>query len=321
MKALVRDRYGSPAVLRLEEMPIPQPGPGEVRLRVAAASINTADLDHLTGRPRIARVGTGLGRPRWRVPGFDVAGVVDEVGPDVTRLEPGDAVWADLFSAGHGAFAEYVVAAESVFAPMPPGVGFEDAASVPHSGTLALQAISSRGGVAPGQSVLVNGAGGCVGPFAIQIAKNAGAEVTAVDHSGKFGVMRAAGADRLVDFQVEDVTRSKHRFQLIVDIAAQRRVTAYRRILEPGGSYVQIARTLGGFFSAAVFGGLFGGSRKMGVFMWVPNRHADLVELGRRLQDGRLVPVLDGVVPLEGVPDAMTRLAAGDARGKIVVSG
>lgn len=320
MKAISRDRYGPPDVLALVEVPTPEPGEGEALVRVEAASLNTADLDSLAGRPRIARLGTGLRRPRWAVPGLDVAGTVEAVGPGVTRVRPGDEVLADLFSSGHGAFAEYVCAPEEVFAPKPVTVPFAHAATIPHSAVLALQALRSRGGLAPDQRILVNGGGGCVGPFAIQIAKASGAEVTAVDIGDKFDVMRAAGADHVVDYTKEDVTRGKRRFDLIVDIAAPRSVLAFKRILDDHGRYVQIARTLGGFFSAVLLGALFGGNRRMGVFMWVPNDKDDLAHLGRLLEEGRLTPVIDRIVGLAEVPGALQDLADGRLRGKVVVA-
>lgn len=320
MKAIVRDRYGSVEVLRLEEVPTPIPGEDEVLVRVHAASVNTADLDHLLGRPRVARLGTGLLRPRWRVPGLDMAGVVESVGAMVTRLRPGDEVWADMFSHGHGAFAEYVCAPEEAFTPKPGGIGFAQAATVPHSASLALQALRSKAPIEPGQRLLVNGGGGCVGPFAIQIAKTSGAEVTGVDHGTKFDLMKAAGADHLVDYTMEDVTRSERRFDFIVDIAADRSVFPFKRILDQRGSYVQIARSVGGFFQAALFGAMFGGTRRMGVFMWVPNSADDLAELGRLLEEGRVTPVIDRTYPLVDVPAAMRRLADGQARGKIVIT-
>lgn len=320
MKAISRDRYGPPDVLALVEVPTPEPGEGEALVRVEAASLNTADLDYLLGRPRIARLGTGLRRPRWAIPGLDVAGTVEAVGPGVTRLRPGDEVLADLFSSGHGAFAEYVCAREEVFAPKPATVPFAHAATIPHSAVLALQALRSRGGFAPDQRVLVNGGGGCVGPFAIQIAKTSGAEVTAVDIGDNFEMMRAAGADHLVDYTKEDVTRGSRRFDVIVDIAARRPVLAFKRILDDHGRYVQIARTLGGFFSAVLLGALFGGNRRMGGFMWVPNDKDDLAHLGRLLEEGRLTPVIDRIVGLAEVPEALHDLADGRLRGKVVVA-
>lgn len=320
MRAIVRDRYGPPDVLRFEELAKPAPQDGEVLVRIRSSSINTADLEHLRGKPLIARVGTGLYRPRATIPGFDLAGEVESVGRGSTRFAPGDRVWADMFSSGSGAFAEYVCAPEMAFEPLPPGISFEHAATVPHSALLALQALRSRGPIRPGDAVLVNGAGGCVGPFAIQIARSCGAEVTGVDHGGKLELMRSVGADHVIDYNREDFAENARRYDLILDIAANRSVFAIKRSLTPTGAYVQIARTLSGFFQAAVFGALFGGSRKMGVFMWVPNKAEDLAFLGRLIETGEIIPAIDRTYTLSQVPDAVRYLERGDALGKLVVT-
>jgi NADPH:quinone reductase-like Zn-dependent oxidoreductase len=200
MKAIIQDRYGSPEVLELRDVEIPMPGDGQVLVRVRAASVNTADLDHLMGRSIVERLATGFPRPRNNVPGLDVAGEVVAVGENVARLRLGDLVWADLSVSGFGAFAEYVCAAEKVFTPKPATLSFDQAATVPHSAILALQGLTGKGPIQPGQKVLINGAGGCVGPFAVQIAKSFGAEVTGVDHTGKLDMMRSVGADHVIDY-------------------------------------------------------------------------------------------------------------------------
>lgn len=319
MKAVWRDRYGPPEVLDVVEIPTPQPRHDEVLVRVEATSINTADLDHLLGRPRVARIGTGWRRPRWRIPGLDVAGRVAAVGSAVTRYRPGDEVWADLFSSGHGAFAEYVCASQEVFSPKPAQVSFTTVATVPHSGLLALQALQVGGGVKSGHQVLVNGGGGCVGPFAIQIAGASGAEVTAVDTGARLGVMRGAGADHVVDFIAEDITRGWRRFDVVLDIAASRSPLAFKRVLTRRGRYVQISRTLGGFISAALVGAVLGGSQKMGVFTWKPNSSPDLSRMAALLEEGWVTPVVDSVIGLAEVPAALLRLSERNTRGKVVV--
>jgi NADPH:quinone reductase-like Zn-dependent oxidoreductase len=320
MRALVREHYGAPAdVLRLGEVDRPSPGAGEVLVRVHATSVNTADLEHIRGEPLVARAGLGFREPRNRIPGFDVAGVVEAVGAGTGTLKPGDRVWADVFSNGFGAFADYVCAPERAFSRMP-DIPFDVGATVPHSGLLAVQALTARGPVVPGSKVLVNGGGGCVGPFAIQLAKAWGAEVTGVDHRDRLELMRSVGADRVIDYTAEDVTRSSIRYDLVVDIAASRPALAFRRVLTPRGSYVQISRGLGGFFGAAVFGALFGGRRRIGVFMWVPSRAADLDLVGRLIESGQLTPMIDRRVPLENALDAIRDQEQGRARGKIVIT-
>lgn len=321
MKAVVRDRYGSADVLRTTETGKPAVRDGEALVRVHAASLNTADSDHLSGRPRLARIGTGLVRPRTGRVGLDVAGTVEEVGRGVTRLRPGDEVWADLFAHGHGSLAEYVCAAASAFAPKPTGVSFEEAAAVPHSGVLALQALRPGRAIRDGDQVLIVGAGGCVGPFAVQIAKAYGAEVTAVDHGGKLDLLRKLGADHVVDYTREDITASGRRYDRILDIAESRSVLSYRRCLRSGGRYVLIARTLRGFAGAALFGGVISlaSDKHMGVFGWRPNVRADLDMLADLLEQGLVTPHIDRRFGLDQAADAFRYLQSGHARGKVLV--
>jgi NADPH:quinone reductase-like Zn-dependent oxidoreductase len=322
MKAIVRDRYGTPAqVLEVEQVPTPVPAAGEVLVRVKWSSVNTADVDDLTGTPLAGRVGRGLTKPKSRAVGLDMAGVVETTGPGVDTLGVGDEVWADLFAHGRGALAEFVCAPVSAFVPKPREIGFEHAAAVPHSGVLALQGLKARGGIRSGEHLLINGAGGMVGPLAIQIAKSMGAEVTGVDHDGKLDLMLAAGADHVVDYAREDVTRNGRRYDRVLDIAATRSFLAFRRSLAPGGLYVLVARNLAGFFAAAVFGPVatLGSSRRMGVFTWEPNRIEDLTYLARLIESDELVPIIDGVYPLEEAPRAIARVASGEARGKVMI--
>jgi NADPH:quinone reductase-like Zn-dependent oxidoreductase len=322
MKAIVRDVYGSPDVLQLRHLQKPVPGTGEVLVRVEAASVNTADLDHLQGLPRAARVMTGWPRPRNKVIGFDVAGRVETVGEDVQTLKSGDAVWADLFESGGGAFAEYVSVPEEMLAPIPSSLSSEVAATVPHSGLLALQGLTGKGPILAGQQVLINGAGGCVGPFAVQLAKAYGAEVTGVDHTAKLELMRSVGADRVVDYTKEEFTEDGKRYDVILDIAATRSVHHYRGSLAPEGRYTQVARSLGGFFGAAVVGASISiaGSKRMGVFMWKPNDRQDLAYLGDLLVSGKIHPLIDRRYPLDEVPAALRYVSEGHARGKVVIS-
>lgn len=322
MRAVVRDRYGSPDVVRLAKVAKPVPGANEVLVRVEAASVNTADLDHLRGRPLIARIGTGMRKPKHRVMGLAAAGVVEVIGTEVSQFQPGDEVWADLIGFGHGAFAEYVSAPESAFAPKPAGMTFEQAATFPHSAVLAGQALRGGRPIRPGHKVLIIGAGGCVGPFAVQIAKSLGAEVTGVDHTGKLEVMRSAGADHVVDHTREDVTRNGVGYDLVLDIAEAHSVLRYRRSLSDTGSYVLIARSLSGFFAAFFLGGLVAltGSKRMGVFMWRPNDKGDLKFLGDLFDGGKLIPLIDRHFSLGEVGEALRYQEDGHARGKLVIT-
>jgi NADPH:quinone reductase-like Zn-dependent oxidoreductase len=317
----VRDEYGPVDVLRVAALARPVAGPGEVVVQVAAASLNMGDLDHVLGRPRLARVGTGLLRPAHSRVGVDVAGTVEEVGPGVTGFRAGDRVWADLFSSGHGALADQVSVPASALSPLPDGVPFDAAATVPHSGSLALQGLRAAGSIRPGERVLVNGAGGCVGPFAIQIAKARGAVVTAVDHGDKLDLLRELGADEVIDYTREDFTRGDGRFDVILDIADTRTVAALRRALAPGGRYALIARRLGSFAEKALLGPVVGrltGTR-IGVFSWRPNQRADLDELAALLVAGDVVPRIDRRYGLDETVEAFHRLESGKARGKVLV--
>lgn len=322
MRAIVRDAYGSPDVLKLEDVDKPEPGDGEVLVRVRATSINTADLDQLTGSPRVARLFTGVTRPRTRRLGLDMAGEVETVGPGVTRLAPGDAVWADLFTRGGAAFAEYVRCPEQAVHRIPRGLTFEQAATVPHSGLLALQGLETGGGVRPGQKILINGAGGCVGPFAIQIARSRGAEVTAVDHETKLDMVRSLGADHVVDYTRDDFTKQGRRYDRILDIAARRTLVTHFRSLTPGGVYVRVARTLGGFFRASVFGSVLGlgAGPKMGNLAWEPNDADDMGHLGAMILAEEVTPLIDQRFPLSRLPEAIRYQQEGKARGKLVVT-
>ncbi len=322
MKAIVRDKYGTPDDLRFEEKETPVAGDDEVVVEVHAASLNTADLDGMRGYPFAARIGTGLFNPKISVLGLDVAGTVRSVGKDVTLLAPGDQVWADMSMSGCGAFAEYVCAPEKAFNPKPAGLTFEDAATVPHSGLLALQGLRGRGPITPGQRVLIIGAGGCVGPFAVQIARSFGAEVTGVDHPAKLDMLRSLGVDHIIDYTREDVTKNGQRYDLILDIAGHRAVLAYRRSLTPDGRYVLIAGSLARFFQAALLGAAIslGGSKKMGVFMWRPNRREDLELVAELIQSGKIKPLIDKRIELAAVPEAFRYLQEGHARGKVVVT-
>ncbi|GAA2217106.1 NAD(P)-dependent alcohol dehydrogenase [Promicromonospora sukumoe] len=322
MRAVVRDRYGPPDVLRLATLDAPEPGPGEAVVRVEAASLNMADVDHLLGRPRLARLATGLVRPANLRVGLDVAGTVERVGADVTGLRPGGRVWADLFDSGHGSLADRVCVPASALAPLPGQVAFDDAATVPHSGSLALQGLRAAGPIKAGERVLINGAGGCVGPFAVQIAKARGAVVTAVDHGGKLDLLREVGADEVIDYTRQDVTRSDRRFDVVLDIADTRSLVALRRCLAPGGRYVLIARRIGSFAEKALLGPVVGrltGTR-MGTFAWHPNRRSDLDELAALLVSGAVRPVVDRRYSLDEAAEAFDRLATGAARGKLLIT-
>jgi NADPH:quinone reductase-like Zn-dependent oxidoreductase len=322
MKAIVRDVYGSPDVLELKEVDQPVPGESDVLVRVHATSVNRADLDFLRGFPFASRFGIGLLKPKNRALGLDVAGTVEAVGGAVTRFRPGDEVWADLAACGFGAFAEFARIPERVLAPKPAGLTFEEAATVPHSAVMALQALRSRRQIEPGQRVMINGAGGCVGPFAVQIAKAFGAEVTAVDHTCKLDMLLSIGADHVIDFTRQDVVKNGQRYDLILDIASQRSVLRFRRSLSPQGTYVIIPNSVSRFFEAVFVGSLasLASKKRMGTFMWKPSNREDLDFLRGLFEAGTIRPFIDRRYALSETPQALRYLDEGCPQGKVVIA-
>lgn len=322
MKAIVRNRYGSPDVLELMDVSKPVVGDHDVLVQVRAASLNQGDLDYLYGRPFLTRLGIGLRSPRDRGLGFDAAGQVEAVGRDVNRFKPGDEVFADLTQFGHGAFAEYACAPERAWARKPASLTVEEAATLPQAAVMALQALGGRGRIAPGDRVLVNGAGGSVGPFAVQIAKSYGAHVTGVDSTAKMDFLRGLGADQVIDYTAEDYTRSRQRYDWIVDIVGNRSILECRRALRPGGVYVMVGGSTSRICGCLLLGPLISlaGRRKMGFLWWKPFRKADVALLTELIEAGKVRPVIDSRYPLAELPAALRYLESGQAQGKVVIT-
>jgi len=327
VKAVVYHRYGRPLdVLRVEEVETPVPGPGEALIRVRAAAGNALDIHFMRGKPRIARLMMGLRRPKISRPGVDVAGIVEAVG-EGTSLKPGDAV----FGICRGAFAEYACLKADKLVPKPPALSFEEAASLPVAGLTALQGLRDKGRLGSGETVLVNGAGGGIGSFAIQIARALGAEVTAVCSRGKSNLVRSLGADRVLDYAEEDFTAGPERYDMVFDIASPHGFARNRRALRPGGRVVVAGMTAGGGepslrFMLRHFRRLIWGmavskfsSEKLVVYVAKGNGE-DLATLADWAANGTIRPVVDVRHGLEQVPQALADLAAGHATGKIVVS-
>ena len=314
MRAVVHDRYGPPEVLRLDDVPAPTPAADQVLVEVVATSVNLSDWEGLTGSPLYARIG-GLRAPRRRVLGSDIAGRVAAVGSAVTRFRPGDEVYGDNLDL-MGGFAELAVARESALSHKPAELTFAQASTLPQAGAIALQGTAT---VRPGQRVLVNGAGGGSGSFAIQLAQQAGAHVTAVDNALKLEHMRALGADEVVDHRVQDFTRLEPS-DLVLDLVAYRSVFAYRRSLAPGGRY----RCVGGSVSTllrvltvgVVIGRLTG--RRLGVLV-VRQGPAGFEPLAQRCAAGEVRICIDRTYRLEEVPQALAHVGEGRALGKVVV--
>jgi NADPH:quinone reductase-like Zn-dependent oxidoreductase len=319
MRAIVQDRYGSPDILRYDEIETPTVGDDAVLVRVRASSVNAYDWHMLRGKPYVARVGQGLRRPKTpHVLGLDVAGIAEAVGANVSHVKLGDRV----FGARAGAFAE-LVAGQSMIT-MPEGLSFEQAAAVPIAGSTALQGLRDKGGIQAGQRVAINGAGGGVGTFAVQIAKAFGAEVTAVTSTGNVELMRTLGADHVVDYTAEDFTRGRVRYDLILDTGGTRSLSRLRRALTATGRIVMVAPAPGDLIgpiarmAAAVITSRFSAQKAIG-FLATANRD-DLVVLRDLIEAGKLSPVIDRTYPFDQVPEAIRYVETGRARGKVVIT-
>ncbi|MEW5992542.1 MAG: NAD(P)-dependent alcohol dehydrogenase [Chloroflexota bacterium] len=325
MKAAVKDRYGPPEVVAVREVERPVPTGDRVLVGVRAASVNRADLDGLLPRPSFVRLFIGLRTPRNRRVGLDVAGVVEAVGPAVTRLTVGDAVFGDLSAFDDGAFAEYVCTGERAFQPIPAGMAFEVAATLPHSGILALQGLRRRDGqaIGPGDRVLVDGASGNVGPFAVQVAKSMGAEVTGVCSPSKVDLVRSLGADHVIDYTRVDYTRTGERYDWILDVDSHHSAFAARRALRPGGVYVTLGGTTLPIFAALLLAPLIGrlSGRRMGLMIWwAPFKTEDVTTLLELVGSGAVRPVIDRRYPLDEVVAALRYVDDGRARGKVIIT-
>ena len=321
MKAIVCTKYGSPDVLQLKEVEKPVPKDGEALVKVHAASLNAADLETLRG-DFVVRIASPL-KPMYKILGTDIAGRIERVGRNVTQFQPGDEIWGDLsFPLGYSTFAEYVCIPENALRLKPASMTFEEAAAVPTAAVVALQNLLAKRPIQPGQKVLINGAGGGVGTFAVQLAKYFGAEVTGVDSTGKLDMLRSIGADQVIDYTQEDFTQSGQRYDLILDVVAYRSIFAYRRALSPEGIFVFVGGSTAAIFQALLLGPLISriGSKKIGVGMWEPNKKEDLAFLEQLFEAGKVVPVIDRRYPLHEVPEAFRYLASGQHQGKIVIT-
>ena len=315
MKAVVYDRYGTSDVLHVAEVPIPSPAAGQVRVKVAATSVNLSDWETLRGSPAYARIG-GLRHPARRTLGSDIAGVVDEVGPGVTRFRPGDEVYGDNLAL-KGGFAEYALAPATVLTHKPAGLTFAEASTIPQAGAIALQ--GTRTAMA-GSRVLINGAGGGTGTFAIQICAGLGAHVTAVDNAVKQAFMRSVGADDVIDYKVQDFTLTTKPYDLILDLVAHRTVSAYRRALAPGGRYRCVGGSVGALLRVLTIGPVVGrlSGRSIGVLA-VKEGPAHFEPLAEWCLAGRVKIHIDRVFRLDEVPAALSYVGEGHALGKVVV--
>jgi NADPH:quinone reductase-like Zn-dependent oxidoreductase len=318
MKAVVYTRYGPPGVLRVTSVATPVPKDNEVLVRVAAVSLNRSDWETLRGKPLYSRIG-GPFRPRHHILGSDIAGRVQAAGRRVTLFRPGQDVFGDILR-HMGGFAQYVSVPEGTLAPMPAGMTYAEAAALPQAGAIALQGIRDKGQVQRGQKVLVNGAGGGSGMYAIQLAKLHGAEVTGVDNAEKLEFMRSLGADHVIDYTREDFTAKGRAYDLILDLAAYRGAFAYQASLMPGGRYLYVGGSVTALLQALLAGPLIGGAegkkiRLLAVRLGVEHL-APMVEL---CQAGKITTVIDRRYPLSETPAALQYLGEGHAKGKVVI--
>ena len=314
MKAIVYTRYGSTDVLKLEEIPKPTPGDNEVLVKVYAASANAADWHMMRGKPFLIRLMVGgLLKPKNKILGTDIAGRVETVGRNVKQFQPGDEVFGDISECGWGAFAEYVCASEDAVILKPDNLTFEEAAAVPIAAISALQGLRNKRQIKPGDKVLINGASGGVGTFAIQIAKSFGAEVTGVCSTKKLQLVRSIGADQVIDYTQEDFTQNGQLYDLIFDAAAYRSISDYKRSLSPKGMYLLVGGSM-----TRIIQVVLNKSKKIDNLV-VKSNKKDLVFMKGLLESGQVAPVVDRIYPLSRVAEALRYLEERHVQGKVVI--
>ena len=320
MKAITYTEYGTPDVLRFTDVDVPEPNPNQVLVKVHAAAVNPLDWHLLTGTPYFLRLQEGVRRPKRSILGADIAGVVEAVGSDVTDLQPGD----EVFGEAGGGFADYALAPADVLAPKPPSLSFHEAAAIPVAAFTALQGLRDHGELDAGQHVLINGASGGVGTFAVQIAKALGAEVTGVCSTANLGMVRSLGADHVIDYTQNDFARHAAAYDVMLDNVGNRSLSDCKRVLRNNGRYVMVGGPKGNWFGpigrllSAKVAFLFG-SREMRWFVAQPNRE-DLLFITELVEDGKLRPVIDRTFNLEDAAEAVRYLAKGHTKGKSVIS-
>ena len=321
MIAIVYTEYGSPDVLQLKEVEKPAPQDNEVLVKIHAAAVTIGDVIVVKGEPFLTRFWTGLREPKHQIPGKEMAGRVEAVGAGVTQFQPGDEVFGDLSVCGLGAFAEYVSVPESAIALKPATLTFEEAAAVPESAVVALQGLRDKGKIQAGQTVLINGASGGVGSYAVQIAKSFGADVTAVCSTRNMDRARAMGADHVIDYTQEDFTQNGRRYDLILAANGYHSLTDYRRALKPEGYYVGTGGSMAQTFQAMLLGPIISmtGRKTMSNMLVKPNQN-DLVYVAGLVEAGKVAPVIDRRYPLAEIREAFRYVEEGHAQGKVVIT-
>jgi len=319
LKAIIFTKYGLPEVLQLKEVGNPVPKDNEALVEVYASSLNAADLETLKGA-FVNRI-TAPFKPKHKIPGTDLAGQIKAVGNNVKQFKPYDEIWGDLsFPLASGAFAEYVCVPEDALRLKPASMTYEEAAAIPTAGVVALQNLLSNRPIQPGQKVLINGSGGSVGTFAVQIAKHFGAEVTAVDSKEKLEMLSLIGADHVIDYNQEDFTKNGQHYDLILDVVVQRWIFDYKRVLALDGIADMVGGSLPRVGLNILLGKMMTGKQKIGLTAWKPNKKEDLNYLKELFEAGKVKPVIDRAYSLEEVPEAFRYLSEGRAKGKLVIT-
>jgi len=322
MKAAVYTKYGSPDVLRIKKVEKPSPKDNEILVKIQAASLNAGDWHALRGTPFLQRFESGFPKPKNTILGADVAGIVETIGSSVKKFQPGDEIYGDLYWSGFGAFAEYVCIPENAAALKPANISFEEAATVPQAAFTALHALRDQGQIQPGQKVLINGASGGVGTFAVQIAKAFGAEVTGVCSKRNLDMVRSIGADQVIDYTQEDFTQNGQRYDLIIDIVANHPLSVLKHSLNSKGICVVVGfSTLVHMIKVTLLGPWMSksGTKKIGMLMPVQNEN-DFSVMNELLESGKVIPVIDREYSLNEIPEAIRYLEKGRARGKVIIT-
>ncbi|MDR4945477.1 NAD(P)-dependent alcohol dehydrogenase [Neobacillus cucumis] len=321
MKAIVYNKYGTPDVLKLTEVEKPSLGDNQVLVKVHAASLNYGNLVLLKGEPFLARFAFGLLKPKYSIPGGDIAGRVEAVGKNVKQFQPGDEVFGDLSLSGWGGFAEYVSVSENALAIKPANLSFEEAAAVPMASVTALQSLRDKGKIQPGHKVLINGASGGVGTFAVQIAKSLGAEVTGVCSTRNLDILESIGADHTIDYSKENFTENIERYDLILGVNGHHAMSAYRRVLSSNGVFVHVGGSGSQMFQAMALGPWISmtGKKKMGSFLQRANQQ-DLIHIKELVEKGKVKPVIDRSYQLSEIHEAFRYFEEGHAQGKVVIT-
>ena len=320
MKAVVYTKYGPPEVLKHVDIEQPKPKDDEVLVSVHAASVNSWDWDRLTGRPYLYRLLSGISKPKLQILGADVAGEVVKVGNSVTRFSVGDEIFGDLSDGNWGAFAEFVCAKENELVLKPQRMSWEQAAAIPQAGVMAVQGLFDQKQLHPGQKVLMNGAGGGVGSFVLQMAKALNLHITGIDSAAKQAFMTSLGADEVIDYTKTDFTKNGQQYDLIIDVVANRSVYDYKHSLAPGGVYVMIGGKIPTVFQVGLLGPLVSGKngKKIGILGIKPNK--GLPQLIKLFEAGKVKPVIDKIFPLSETGKALQYIGDGHVKGKVIIA-